>query len=151
MIKKITLLVITIILITGCGTTKKYDGEKIVLDNQYYNKGEFIDVKSDYISDNSHKNYVLFVYNMFCSLKIPCENIFQEYMTNNKIDFLSMNIDEYKKTKFYNEVRLAPTVIIVKNNEIVAFLKADSDEDLEKYQDVKEFERWINNYIYISD
>ncbi len=54
-------------------------------------------------------------------------------------------------TKFYNEVRLDPTVIIVKDNEIVTFLKADSDEDLEKYQDVKEFEQWINNYIYTSD
>ena len=150
MIKKLSLIVIIILLITGCGTSKKYDGEKVLLDDEYYNTGEFIDIKSDYFNDKSHKNYVLYVHNVFCSLKIPCENIFQEFMTNNKIDFLSINIDEFKKTKFYNNVRLAPSIIIVKDNDIVAYLHADSDDDLAKYQDVQEFEKWINNYIIFS-
>ena len=68
-------------------------------------------------------------------------------MKKYKIDFLTINIDEYKKTKFYTQVKYAPTVIVVNNNRIVAYLDAEKDKDLDKYQDVNEFEKWINKYI----
>ena len=40
--------------------------------------------------------------------------------------------------------------MIIKNNEIVAYLDANSDEDLNRYQDLEEFESWLDNYIYFS-
>lgn len=150
MIKKI-LLFILIILITGCSNTKHYDTNKVVLDDIYYNKGNFIDIDSKYIDNEHHKSYVLFAYNSFCTFQIPCEDIFKEFMVKYKIDFLSINIDEYKKTKLYNTVKYAPTIIIVNDGKIIAYLDAESDADLNKYQDVKEFEEWINNYIYIPN
>lgn len=151
MIKKVLLLLTFIILISGCSNTKHYDTNKVVLDDIYYNKGNFININSDYLDNSKHKNYVLFAYNSFCTFQIPCEDIFQEYMTKYKVDFLSINIDEYKKTKLHDTVEYAPTIIIVKDGKIIAYLDAESDDDLNKYQDVKEFEKWINNYIFIPD
>ena len=61
-----------------------------------------------------------------------------------------MPFSEFKKTVFYDTVKYAPSVIIVRNNSIIAYLDANKDEDLEKYQDVDKFEKWLNEYIYLE-
>ena len=68
-------------------------------------------------------------------------------MEKYKIDFLSMPFKEFKNTKYYNKVKYAPSIIIIKQGKIVSYLDANKDKDLQKYQDVHEFENWINKYI----
>ena len=143
MIKKIILILLFLIAITYSFVYN----QKVKLDDIYYNNGEYINIDSTYLKNKTHKNYVLFVHNSFCTFKTPCDTIFKQYMKKYKIDFLTINIDEYKKTKFYTQVKYAPTVIVVNNNRIVAYLDAEKDKDLDKYQDVNEFEKWINKYI----
>ena len=146
MFKKILLFVIMLFTISAC-TLSGDGGGSIVLDDIYYNKGDYINIDSRYFEEKNPTSYVLFVYNSFCTLKIPCDTIFQKYMDKYNIDFLSINIDEYKKTELYNTVKYAPTIIIVEKGEIAAYLDAESDDDLDKYQDAKVFESWINKYI----
>ena len=148
MFKRILILIIPILLITGCGSTKIHNENGLVLDDICYSSNDFIDIDNEYLNKTPLNNYVLFIYNNYCSLPIPCEKIFKEYMDKYDVSFLSMNIDEYKKTGFYSEVKYAPSVLVISNGNIVAFLDAESDDDLGKYQDVNEFETWINNYIY---
>ena len=93
---------------------------------------------------------MLFTYNNFCSLPISCEKIFKSFASDYKIDFLSMPFSEFKNTYLYDTVKYAPSVLIVENNKIIAYLDANKDDDLEKYQDVNKFKDWINNYINIS-
>ncbi len=141
MYKKI-ISILFIILLVAC--TK----EKIYLDDEYYNNGEYIEVDSNYFNDNSHKNYIIYVSNTFCMFSVPCADIFEEYMKKYNISFLSIKIDEYKKTKFYEKVKYVPTVIIVRDGKILSYLNAESDDDINKYQDISEFESWVNKYIY---
>ena len=61
-----------------------------------------------------------------------------------------MPFSEFKNTYLYDTVKYAPSVLIVENNKIIAYLDANKDDDLEKYQDVNKFKDWINNYINIS-
>ena len=143
MIKKIILILLFLIIITYSFVYN----QKVKLDDIYYNNGEYINIDSTYLNNQTHNNYVLFVHNSFCTFKTPCDTIFKQYMQKYKIDFLTINIDEYKKTKFYSQVKYAPTVIVVNNNRIVAYLDAEKDKDLDKYQDVNEFEKWINKFI----
>ena len=150
MFKKGLLILFCFLLLMGCSKKEDFDANKVTLDSNFYNKGEFVDIKSEYLIDENPTNYVLFVYNSYCTLKIPCEDIFKEYMKKENIDFLSMNIDEYKKTELYDKVKYAPTIIIVKDKKIVAYLDAESNEDLNKYQDVNEFKSWINKYINVK-
>ena len=55
-----------------------------------------------------------------------------------------------KNTKFYENVKYAPSVIIIKDGEIVSYLDANSDKDLEKYQDANKFIKWLKEYIYLE-
>lgn len=145
--KKLLLLIIPLLIILS-GCTNKV--EKIYLSDKYYNKGEFIEVTEEDLEKLDDENYVIFTYNHFCNFSIPCDEIFEEVMQRYKIDFLKISIDHYKKTKFFEEVRYAPSILVVKNNKVIAYLDAESDNDYNKYQDPDEFDKWLTNYVYTS-
>ncbi len=142
--KKIIIFILCIIL-TGC-----YNKEKIHLSDKFYNEGKYIEIKSNQINNYKNDNYVIFTYNSYCNLEVPCEKIFEKVMQKYKIDFLSIKIDEFKKTYLYKKVKYAPSVIIVKKQKIIAYLDAEKDEDMDKYQDENKFEKWLQKYINFS-
>ena len=156
MLKKIFvfLLCLFILLPTGCFFDKKIKQDdniqRLYLEDKYYNKGNFINIKSNDLKKLENYNYVLFTYNNYCSLPISCEDIFKQFMEKYKIDFLSIPFSEFKETTLYETVKYAPSIIIVEKGKIIAYLDAESNEDLERYQDTLEIEKWMNNYIYFS-
>ena len=134
--KKIVVIVLSVFLLTGCfsNKTNQDDGTKrIYLTSSYYNKGEFI--KVDDLTTLESDTYVLFTYNNFCNLAVSCDKIFESFMKKYNIDFISISFDKFKSTYLYETVKYAPSIIIVKDKEIVSYLDANSDEDLDKYQD----------------
>ena len=122
--------------------------KKVYLSDKYYNNGEFIDINSTELEELKNDTYVLYIYNNFCAFSVPCENIFKEYMTKYKLDFISMKFEEFRNTKYYNNIKYAPSVIIIDKEKIKAYLNPSKDEDIDRYQNVKEFTAWINKYIY---
>lgn len=148
--KKAFIIMLSFLVLTGCKLNQNDGKERMYLSNEYYNKGEFIEIKSNDLLDKVNDTYVLFTYNSYCSLPVPCEDIFKSFAKKYDIDFVSIPFEEFKNTKFYETVEYAPSIIIIKNNEIVDYLDANSDKDLNKYQDQKEFESWLDNYIYFT-
>ncbi len=141
--KKFVLL-ITIFLLVGCTNNKEF-----YLEDKYYQNGDYINVSSSDIKDN--ESYILYTYNNFCVLPVHCENIFKEVMEKYKIDVLSIPFDDFKNTSFYQEVKYAPSILIVKKGELISYLDANSDNDLEKYQDTTKFEEWLRKYIVLEN
>lgn len=150
----IILLCVLLITITGCSFNNKINQndeiERFYLEDKYYNNGNFISVSSIPLNKMKDESFILFTYNNYCSMAKPCEEVFQEYMKKYKINFLSITFEEFKKTNFYKTVKYAPSIIVVEKGTIVAYLDAESNDDLNKYQDTNEFEKWLNNYIYFS-
>ncbi len=140
--KKI-IIIIAIFLLVGCTNNKKF-----YLTEKYYNNGDFINVTSNEIPYN--ESYILYTYNNFCVLPVHCETIFKKVMENNKIDMLSIPFDDFKKTSLYKEVKYAPSIIIVNNGDIVSYFDANSDNDLEKYQNIAKFEEGLKEYVYLN-
>ncbi len=124
--------------------------EKFGLTDKYYGNGEFVKVDASALNELDKESFLLYTYNNFCIFKIPCDEIFQEAMTEKKIDIISIPFSEFKQTKYYKTVKLAPSVMIIKNGEIVKFLDAESDEDFNRYQDKDEFIKWLDKYIYLE-
>ncbi|MBR3898512.1 MAG: hypothetical protein IKJ43_04475 [Bacilli bacterium] len=138
------ILIITIIFLGGC-SNKKYDGKKFYIEDKYYSKNEFIKISN--LSKVKNESYILFTYNSYCNLAKPCEETFREFMKKYDIAFLSIPYEDFKKTDLYQTVKYAPSIIIVKDGTIVSYLDANSDDDLDKYQDLEVFEKWIKKYI----
>ncbi len=145
MLKKILLIVACMCLLTSCSGNKK-----IYLSNEFYSEGNFKEINNDSINQYNNKTYLLFTYNNYCSLPIPCDKIFLEVAKKNNISILSMPFSEFKKTVFYDTVKYAPSIIIVDKSKVIKYLDANKDEDLEKYQDVDKFEKWLNEIIYLK-
>ena len=145
MLKKIFLIIIISILICGC--TKD---NKLYLDSKYYNEGKYIEVTSEEVNNKKGEVYLLFTYNDFCAFSVPCDATFESVMKKHNISILSIPIDEYKNTYLFDTVRYAPSVILVNRGKVVAYLDANEDEDISKYTDTNEFEKWLDEYIYFN-
>ena len=71
-------------------------------------------------------------------------------MTKYNIDILQIPFDDFKNTYLYETVKYAPSVIIVSNKKVIAYLDANKDEDISKYEDTDSFEEWLENYINLN-
>lgn len=144
--KKILIIIFFLLVLCGCQKEEKI--EKFYLNDDYYGLSGLKEVKSDELKDDD--SFLLFTYNYYCSLAIPCDEIFKSFSENENVEILSMSIDEFKKTSYYKTVKYAPSVLIIKNGKIVTFLDAEKNSDIEKYQDVEKFTEWISKYIYLA-
>lgn len=132
------------VLVSGC--TKKF-----YLDQDFYQtNGEFVNITSEEFANLDSQNYALFIYNNYCAFSIPCDEIFHQYMAENHINFLSMSYEEFKKTNLHKTVDFAPSVILVKNWKIVAYLDSEKDAHLDLYQNVEKFGEWFEKYVDIE-
>lgn len=147
--KKIYYLLICILILVTTACTKQID--KVTLDNKYYNNGEFINVNSEELSSLEDDTFILYTYNNYCAFAKPCEDVFKEFMTKYKIDFLSIKFEDFKNTKYYNKIKYAPSIIIINKGKIISYLDPNSDDDLNKYQEFNDFETWLTKYIEISN
>lgn len=142
---KIIFVSLFTIILSGCSF---YD--KFFLDDEFYWQDVYIEITAQDFETLGNDNYVLFTYNNYCALSIPCDEIFQEFMTKNNVSFLSMKYDEFKNTKLHEKVRFAPSVIIVKNWKIVDYLDSENDNDVDLYQDVDKFGKRFEKYVLMK-
>ena len=148
--KIIILLVLFFLILCGCSKKKNEVVEKFYLDSEYYNKGDYIKVNSKDLEDIKNGSFLLFTYNNYCTLKIPCENIFSDFINQYNIAIVSIKFEDFKNTDFYEKVKFAPSVLVIKDGNIIAYLDAESDNDIDKYQDVSKFKEWVEKYIYLK-
>lgn len=142
--KKYILIFITIILLTGCSNNTIY------LEDNLYNNNEFISIDSTSINNKLDTTYLLYTYNNYCSMKIPCENIFKSVMEEYNISMYSISYKDFKDTYLHDTVKYAPSVIIVDKGEIISYLDPNSDEDYDRYQDTNSFTKWLKKYIQLK-
>ena len=139
MTKKLLIVVSLLLIIGGCIFNSKMnqddDKERIYLSDKYYNKGEYIGITSDELSKLGNETYVLFTYNNYCSFSVPCETVFEDFMKKYDIDFLSMPFEDFRNTKLYETIKFGPSVVIVQNGNVIAYLDANEDEDTKRYED----------------
>lgn len=149
----ISVLLIAIVIGIIIFNKNEYNGEPFYLNDKYYSTGNFIMTDAKELEEliDKKETFLLFVYNNFCTLPIPCETIFLDGIKDYKIDALQITFDEFKNTNLYNTIKLAPSFIIIKDGKIIDYLKADSDDDLDKYQDIEEFKNWLNKYILLKN
>ena len=147
--KKSIIISILLILVVGSILFIFNMNKQFKIESKYYNnKGlTSIDIqKLNNLLDNK-ESFVLFTYNSYCTFKVSCDGIFNNVAKEKGIEILQIPFDEFRKTKLYDTVKYAPSVIIIKNGRIKSFLDANSDDDYNKYQNEKEFSLWLDKYL----
>ena len=126
---------------------------KFSLDETHYKTDDrFIKIDGEQLSElmQNKKSFVVFTYLPYCTFSIPCDVIFETFLNENEMSFYEIPFDEFSKLKEFNSIKYAPSIVIVNKGKIVTYLDANSDDDLEKYQDSKVFGDWIKKYINIK-
>lgn len=154
--KKIVIgIIIGIIILCTIGLfiNKNQSNKKIYLTKKYYDnkKQIFLQVDEQEIKKLKEETFLLYTYNSYCKFPVPCDSIFEQFMKDNNITILSIPYEKYKLTDYVKKVKYAPSVLIINKNKVIAYLDADKDEDVNKYQDIEEFTNWVKEYIYLKN
>lgn len=65
----------------------------------------------------------------------------------NNVSLYRMMFSEVKESPLGEYVKYYPSVAVIANGEVVGYLKADSDEDSEKYNNEDAFRKWLEQYL----
>ena len=145
--KVIVLLIAVLVLLTGCNKEERFH-----LDEKYYGNYKFIDVDNAKIDklQKEKASYMVFTFNPYCQFQKPCDEVFEQFMQDTNISIYNIPFAEFKETELYKHVKYAPSVILINKGKIVAYLDANSNDDLDKYQEVDAFKEWVERYVYLE-
>lgn len=143
-----SIVAIIALVIIAFGSSK--NNTVFYLEDKYYNTGEKIELNSEDVNSLSNESFLLFTYNNFCGMAKPCEEVFDSVLKEYKLDYISIPVEEFRKTKYHETVKIAPSFIIVNKGKIVAYLDAEKDDHIKYYQNEKDFEKWLESHIYMK-
>ena len=91
------------------------------------------------------QSFVVFVDQDGCHTAERLREFAAEYNQATGLVFERVMFADIKETKLYESVKYYPSVAVIKNGEVVTWLKADSDEDAARYNDYEEFKNWLDS------
>jgi hypothetical protein len=127
-----------------------FDNHKVKLDAEYYADGaEFMELTAGEYEGliEAKKSFVVMVDQSGCTTADRLREYVTRYMTETGILFYQMMFEEMKETTLHEQVKYYPSVAIVSRGRAVAYLKADSDEDADIYNDYEAFKEWMGKYL----
>lgn len=143
---KVFLLILVIILLTGC------NNRQISLEDKYYYNSEIVEIDKDGYSNlvNDKENFVMFIYQPMCITSNNFEKILNDFSNEYQITIYKMPYSLVKDTPLIDTIKYYPSFVIFKNGKVVIYLDANSNEDIKYYQDINEFTKWCSEYVVID-
>lgn len=155
--KAIIKLIIGLVLVVGgsvlfVGAVSGWFGgnTRVVLDDEYIVEGaEFININADEYNKliEDKKSFIVFVDQDECKTADRVRGFSTEYMKENGVVIYRMMFSEMKKTSLHDVVKFYPSVAMISKGNVVSTLRADSNEDVEMYNDYDAFKTWMNKYV----
>ena len=127
-----------------------FDNHKVKLDAEYYADGaEFMELTAGEYEGliGAKKSFVVMVDQSGCTTADRLREYVTRYMTETGILTYRMMFAEVKEASLHEKVKYYPSVAVVSKGKVVAFLRADEDEDADKYNDYDAFKAWIGKYL----
>lgn len=145
----LTILFITCLILVVCNNKKN---NSFLLEEKYYGTANFIEMDNKKLNSliKEKESFVIFIYQPLCTTSYEFNKVLTEFLDNYQMSFYKIAFSDIKDTSLGNYVKYYPSLVIYQNGEIVDYLEADKDEDLEYYKNVKGFEEWFKKYVTIK-
>lgn len=121
--------------------------ERAVIDTEYVGSTELriIDAEEYEKMVSEGKSFILTSYLPTCTAHMIkfSQNISEE----KKISLFYMDWSDIKKTSLKGKVEFSPSVIIISKGKPIAHLNANSNDDIEKYNNYDVFKAWIEEKV----
>ena len=127
-----------------------FDNHKVKLDAEYYADGaEFMELTAGEYEGliEAKKSFVVMVDQSGCTTADRLREYVTRYMTETGILAYRMVFEEVKESSLHTQVKYYPSVVVVSRGRVMAYLRADSDEDADKYNDYDAFKKWMDGIL----
>lgn len=127
-----------------------FDNPKMIVDEEFRgDEMEFIELSRGEYEDliNNKKSFVVFIDQKGCTTADRVRGFAEDFMAENKVRVHRMMFEEMKESSLHEYVKYYPSVVLVDKGVVRSYLKADTDEDADKYNDYEVFKGWIGENI----
>ena len=93
------------------------------------------------------KSFVVFVDQDGCTTADRLRGFVKDFAVSSGMRIYRMMFEEVKKSSLHSDVKYYPSVVIVDKGRVRGFLRADSDEDADMYNDYEAFLNWTRRYL----
>ena len=123
--------------------------QKFSLDSDQLGSTEYIDITGEEYEKllNEKKSFLVFVDQSGCITAEGLRKNLEEIQEERKFKVYRIMFSDARETSMSEYVKFYPSLVIVGQGEIKSWLKADSDEDTERYKTKVDLEDWLNKYI----
>ena len=127
-----------------------FDDTKVVLSEEYY--GDFEEFNELSATEyekliEEQKSLVLLVDQGGCKTADKLRDFVSRWAEDAGIKVQKLMFSEMKETSLHDDVKYYPSVVVVSKGRVVAFLRADSDDDAAMYNDEEAFREWTRRYL----
>lgn len=130
-----------------------FGNSKVVLDAEY-RCGESCDGEMMKLTGAEYEelirgggSFIVFVDQNGCTTADRLRKYVSDYALENGIKVYRMMFSEARGTSLHDYVKYYPSVAIVSHGRVMGYLRADSDEDADYYNEYGAFEAWIRQYL----
>ncbi len=140
--KKLIFLCFFCLFISGCGNKEIYP-----LSEKYYQGDSLITIDNHTLKDleNTKSSFAVFVYMPNCLTSASFREVVERFLAEEEI--AGTIIDD---TKLNETLKYYPSVAIYQEGKIIAYLRADSNDDKSYYESVEGFREWFTKYISLN-
>ncbi len=127
-----------------------FDGGKIVIDEEYRSdKAEYMELSKDTYEDliNNKKSFVILVDQGGCTTADRLRGFVEDFMNEAGVKVYRMMFSEMKESSLHSHVKYYPSVVLIDKGKVRTFLRADSDEDADEYNDYDVFIEWMKENV----
>lgn len=144
------------VLFVGAASGWFSDGFRVTLDDEYYCKdgcdGEYMELTAEGYEDliKNEKSFLVFIDQGGCTTADRVREYVADYAEEFGVKAYKMMFEEMKETSLHEYVKYYPSVAVVSRGRVAGYLRADSDEDADAYNNYDAFLEWMNKYIVVE-
>lgn len=150
-------LALALVMLIFGGALGGHDGDEVGvgvvrMDEGLYGDGGLIELSGEEYNElvRDERSFVVVVRMEVCPAGFPVTDTVKVLANQKDIKIYSLKDVEYKKTNLVEMIKYLPTVVIVRDGEVVDFLDAEDDEDLGRYRGAGELGEWVEQYFVIT-
>ena len=136
------------------GAVSGWFDDKIVLDSEYYGDGtEMRELTAAQYEElvKAQKSFVVLVDQGGCDTADRLREYVIRFMEEEGIRLEKIMFSEMKNTSLHDNVKYYPSVALISKGRVVYYLRADNDEDVDKYNNYEAFKSWMKEHLSLKN
>lgn len=123
------------------------------LESKYYNKSEIIEIDNEEFDKmiENKESFALFIHKSMCSTSYLFNKVVVNTSKENSMTFYKLNYEDMQKTFLSKEIDFYPSFALFDKGNLVSFLKADKNKDMNYYKSEQQLTTWLSKYINLKE